>query len=245
MSNSFPPLRPTAILFAHRGARAYAQENTLDAFSLALRLGASGLETDAWLTSDGVVVLDHDGVVAHRFRKRAISESRRCDLPPHIPSLHDLFDVCGVGYELSIDIKDADAFQPTYDAAVAAGFDLSRLWLCHPDYRVLIEQRRRLEGVRLVDSTRLARIKEGPERRMATLRENGIDCINMHHSDWNGGLTTLAHKFGRHAFGWDMQHESTLAEGLRIGLDGVYSDYTDRLVDAAANAAANAAVNAE
>ena len=55
---SVPPIG-----FAHRGARAHAPENTLEAFALALRLGATGLESDAWLTADGEVVLDHDGVV--------------------------------------------------------------------------------------------------------------------------------------------------------------------------------------
>lgn len=49
--------------FAHRGARAYAPENTLEAFALALKLGADGLESDVWLTADGVPVLDHDGSV--------------------------------------------------------------------------------------------------------------------------------------------------------------------------------------
>ncbi|MDQ1372669.1 MAG: glycerophosphoryl diester phosphodiesterase, partial [Actinomycetota bacterium] len=55
-----PLLRPP-IGFAHRGARAHAPENTLEAFQLALKLGATGLESDVWLTHDGVPVLDHDG----------------------------------------------------------------------------------------------------------------------------------------------------------------------------------------
>ena len=58
-----PSLLDPPIAFAHRGARAHAPENTLDAFELALRLGATGLESDVWLTADGVPVLDHDGVV--------------------------------------------------------------------------------------------------------------------------------------------------------------------------------------
>ena len=44
--------------FAHRGARALAAENTLEAFTLALRLGATGLESDVWLTADGEAVLE-------------------------------------------------------------------------------------------------------------------------------------------------------------------------------------------
>ena len=57
------------VLFAHRGAKAHAPDNTLEAFELAVKLGATGLETDAWCTRDGEVVLDHDG--RHRlFRGR-------------------------------------------------------------------------------------------------------------------------------------------------------------------------------
>jgi glycerophosphoryl diester phosphodiesterase len=78
----------------------------------------------------------------------------------------------------------------------------------------------------------LARIKEGPERRAATLASEGIDAINMHHTDWNGGLVTLFHRFERVAFGWDMQFETILRPAFRMGLDGVFSDYVDRMMDA-------------
>jgi glycerophosphoryl diester phosphodiesterase len=54
----------------------------------------------------------------------------------------------------------------------------------------------------------------------------------MHHSDWNGGLVTMAHKFGLVAFGWDAQFEHVLINCFRMGLDGIYSDFVDRLVDA-------------
>ena len=86
-------------------------------------------------------------------------------------------------------------------------------------------------GARLVDSTRITKIKEGPERRAATLASEGVDAINMHHSDWTGGLVRCSTASGGCAFGWDMQHEHVLANALRMGLDGVYSDWTDRMVD--------------
>jgi glycerophosphoryl diester phosphodiesterase len=107
---------------------------------------------------------------------------------------------------------------------------LSRIWLCSPMWQSLLELRGR--GVRLVDSTRLQRIKEGPERRAATLMNEGIDVLNMHHTDWNGGLVTLLHRFNRLAFAWDMQFPEVLRPGLRMGLDGVYSDWVDRMIDA-------------
>ena len=68
-----------------------------------------------------------------------------------------------------------------------------------------MEWRGRNDEVRLVDSTRLGRIKEGAERRAATLAAKGIDAVNMHHLDWTGGLTTLFHRFGVLGFAWDAQ----------------------------------------
>jgi glycerophosphoryl diester phosphodiesterase len=226
-----PSLIEEPIAFAHRGARAHARENTLEAFKLGLRLGATGLESDVWLTADGVAVLDHDGVVAVRRRKRPIAELQRDQLPSHIPALSELFDTCGSAYHLSLDLKDPHAGSAVVDVATQMAPEmLSRIWLCSPTWQSLLELRG--HGVRLVESTRLQRIKEGPERRAATLMNEGIDVLNMHHTDWNGGLVTLLHRFNRLAFGWDMQFPEVLQPALRMGLDGVYSDWVDRMIDA-------------
>jgi len=55
MSNaSFIPV------FAHRGASAYALENSLKAFEKALELGADGIELDIQLSKEGTPVVYHD-----------------------------------------------------------------------------------------------------------------------------------------------------------------------------------------
>jgi glycerophosphoryl diester phosphodiesterase len=223
--------------FAHRGARAHAPENTLEAFSLALRLGATGLESDVWITADGEAVLDHDGLVGRRPRRRPMATVDRRDLPPHVPTLAELYETCGTAPQISLDVKDPAAFDRVVAVARAAGDDtLTRLWLCHSRWEQVAEWRGRCADVRLVDSTRLDRIKEGPERRAATLAARGVDALNMHHLDWTGGLTTLVHRFGVLAFGWDAQTPRVLAELVDAGIDGVYSDHVDRMVDAVAAA---------
>lgn len=52
------------IIHAHRGASAYAPENTLPAFRLALEQKADGIETDIHLTRDGRFVVCHDDEIA-------------------------------------------------------------------------------------------------------------------------------------------------------------------------------------
>jgi len=227
-----PSLLDDPIAFGHRGARAHAQENTLAAFELALKLGANGLESDVWLTSDGVPVLDHDGLVRRTLgRSRPIAELSRSQLPQHIPSLTELLVHCGAAYHLSLDLKDPPVGAAVIDVVrEAAPSMLERVWLCAPRWEVLLPLRGR--GAKLVDSTRLKYLKEGPERRAATLSNEGIDAINMHHTDWTGGLVTLFHRFQRVAFGWDLQDPYLLRTSLRMGLDGVYSDHVDRMMDA-------------
>jgi glycerophosphoryl diester phosphodiesterase len=227
-----PSLLDYPIAFGHRGARAYAPENTLAGFELALKLGATGLESDVWVTADGIAVLDHDGVVKRAIgRNRPIGELSRSALPAHIPSLAELIDRCGSDYHLSLDLKDAASGDVVIATVAEAAPDmLERLWLCASSWESLLPLRGR--GARLVDSTRLARIKEGPERRAATLREHGIDAVNLHHSDWTGGTVALFHRFERVAFGWDMQDPHILQAAFRMGLDGVYSDWIDRMLEA-------------
>jgi glycerophosphoryl diester phosphodiesterase len=226
-----PSLRTPPIGFAHRGARAHAPENTLESFALALRLGATGLESDVWLTRDGTPVLDHDGVVGGRLRRRSVTDVTRAELPAHVPTLEDLYASCGTAFDLSLDVKDAAAADATIAVARAAGAT-SRLWLCHHDWRQAAAWRAAHDDVLVVDSTRLRAMKGGPERRAAQLAGAGIHAVNLHASDWTGGLTTLFHRFGILCFAWDAQLERVLAQLLDAGVDAVYSDHVDRMVDA-------------
>ena len=235
MQQRLASLLPTPWLFAHRGARAHEQENTLAAFRLALKLGATGLESDVWLTSDGEPVLDHDGVVGSRWRRRTIADTASRDLPAHIPHLGEVVELAAQhGVSLSLDIKDYEAFDAVRSTLHAAARGVKeRAYVCVEDFQVLSEIAPAYRDVLLVDSSRLAKMKEGPERRLAKLSDLGVVALNMHYSDWNGGLVTLAHRFERLAFGWDAQFDYALSTLLRMGIDGVYSDWVDRMVDAA------------
>jgi len=227
-------LRSLPIAFAHRGARALAPENTLAAFTLAVELGATGLETDVWLTADGVAVLDHDGTVRAGLRRRPIATMEAAALPASVPTIAELYEAVGCDLEISVDVKDPAAAAVVVAAARSAGGHdaLRRLWLCSPDWRTAAAWRELSPAVRLVDSTRRRQVKEGIEKRAATLAEAGMDALNMHHSDWNGGLTTLVHRFGVHAFAWDCQFERIVAKMLVAGIDAVYSDHVEEMAAA-------------
>ena len=224
-------------LFAHRGARAHERENTMAAFRLAVKLGATGLESDVWLTNDGVAVLDHDGVVGRRWRQRSIADVASTALPDHMPTLAELAELAVThNMALSLDVKNPSAYETVQRTIVEVSPELlRRSYICCENFAVLCEVAPQLPDMLLVDSSRFASLKNGPERRLAQLKELGVTALNMHHSDWNGGLVTLAHRFERLAFAWDVQFEHQLTTTVRMGIDGVYSDWVDRMVDVARN----------
>jgi glycerophosphoryl diester phosphodiesterase len=58
-----PPVRTprrTPLIIAHRGASAYRAENTLDAYRLAITMGADYIEADLVMTRDGQLVARHE-----------------------------------------------------------------------------------------------------------------------------------------------------------------------------------------
>ena len=237
MPTRLPSLRRPPIGFAHRGA-AVRRPQVGPERQLAVRLGATGLESDVWLTADGEAVLDHDGVVRQGLRKRPIAGLARVELPAHIPTLEELYADVGTALELSLDVKDPAAFDRVVAVAGAASPDaLDRLWLCHHETNQLATWRQRCPEVRLVDSTFVGHMPDGPERRAAELAEAGVDAVNLHHTEWSGGMASLFHRFGVLCFAWDAQHQRILDELLDAGIDAVYSDHVDRLVDALTRAA--------
>ncbi len=235
MQQRLPSLYSRPILFAHRGASAYAHENTSEAFELALRIGATGLETDCWVTKDQQVVLDHDGVVKLRtrtlFKTKKIQQVIAAELEPSIISFADLLKIAAPSTPISVDVCDPTAM-PIINTLVSNFDQKSTIFICHPDLSLLRTWKQIFPDFKYVNSTRLSKLDEGPERRCADLAMAGIDALNMHHSDWSGGLVALAHRFDRAAFSWDIQHAEQMNTALLMGVDAIYSDWPDRMSDA-------------
>lgn len=217
------------ITFAHRGARLEYPENTLEAFAAGLRHGASGLESDAWLTADGEVVLVHDAAVGPAFRRRKVRASTAAELARFgVPRLADVYADLGTAYEFSIDAKHPEVIGPMLDVAAAAGAT-ERLWLCHDD-AALLSSFRPVTTARLVHSRRKDRIEGQLERHVRTLQLAGIDAMNFHHTEWTAGLVALFHRFEVRAFAWDVQEVRHLRAMLQMGIDALYCDRPDRMV---------------
>jgi glycerophosphoryl diester phosphodiesterase len=217
------------ITFAHRGARLEEPENTIAAFRRGLAAGATGLETDVWLSADGEVVCAHDPVVGRGVRRKRIATSTAADLATlAVPRLAEVYEELGTAFECSVDVKSPDAARPLIEVARSFGA-LERLWLCSPDLELLLTLRDET-AVKLVHSTYKRATRQPIERHAFDLGRQGIDAINMHHTEWTAGLVSLFHRFDVRAFAWDVQEVRHLRGVLAMAVDAVYSDHPDRMV---------------
>ena len=122
-------------IFAHRGARRVAPENTLPAFAAALEMGADGIELDVHLSADGQLVVIHDFSVEKttdgrgQVAQMSAAELRSLDAGSHfsaafagtrIPTLVEVLDLVGDRCRINIEIKSNDPYARDASDAVAA-----------------------------------------------------------------------------------------------------------------------------
>jgi glycerophosphoryl diester phosphodiesterase len=112
---------PRPMIFAHRGASAYAPENTLAAFELAYKQGAQGIELDAKLSADGQVVVIHDARLERttdghgRVARQRLSALRELDAGSffsekfrgeRIPTLGEVFEALGEKLYINVELTN-------------------------------------------------------------------------------------------------------------------------------------------
>lgn len=115
-------------VWAHRGASGYAPENTIEAFKLAIDMGADGIELDVQYTKDRKLIIIHDEMVDRtsnghgyvydytlaqlrelNFNKTHPNGYNKC----YIPTLNEVLDIIkDTNLMLNIEIKNGKVFYP-------------------------------------------------------------------------------------------------------------------------------------
>jgi glycerophosphoryl diester phosphodiesterase len=228
MSAPDAPVRPPVILARH-GARAHLDANTIDAFRLALRLGAEGLALDAWRLDAGPVVVATGPTVRRGWRRREVTSLDPAALPPDVVVLGDVVSVLLPAAVLLVAPDGVDTARGVIEAVDASAISV---WLVADDIGDLLTLRPTAPAVKLLERARLVRLKDGPERHAATLAAHGADGVVFTYSDWTGGLAALYHRFELLGVAEDAQHERVLRDLKRMQVDAVVTDWPDRAVDA-------------
>jgi glycerophosphoryl diester phosphodiesterase len=108
------------LVFGHRGASAYAPMNTLEAFQLAVELGADGVELDVHRSADGRLVIVHDFTVdgstngTGKVAEMTLAQLKELDAGSwkdakftgaKVPTLDEVFEAVGQELFINVEIK--------------------------------------------------------------------------------------------------------------------------------------------
>jgi glycerophosphoryl diester phosphodiesterase len=240
---------PRPLAFAHRGGAYHPDieglENTLAAFTHAVDLGYTYLETDVHVTSDGVLLAFHDTVLDRvTDRTGSIGDTTYAEVQQAliggrepVPTLAQLFDAFPAA-RFNIDLKSHGAVE-----ALASFIEDRRAW-----DRVLIgsfsgrrmNAFRRRTGGRVATSAHpleVAAFVLSPSARLARILTRGRPvALQVPHRRGrlvvaSSGLVRRARAAGVQVHVWTIDDPTEMNTLLDRGVDGIMTDRTDILRD--------------
>ena len=230
-------------IFGHRGASGQAPENTLEAFELAAKMGAQGVELDVHFSRDGALVVTHDeriervsdgsGFVqehtlkelkAHHFN-RTHPEYRNA----RIPTLEEVFGLLApTGLEINIELKNSWIPYPGLEERVletaAAVFDLRRVIFSSFSHASMMRMKQLAPEVRCGLRYDASMVKPWVYALML-----GMDAIHPVYTEviTPGGECAQAHRAGIRVNTWTVNNPEEIRKVLLEGADIVITNVPD------------------
>ncbi|WP_167305853.1 glycerophosphodiester phosphodiesterase [Nocardioides euryhalodurans] len=233
------------LTIAHRGASAYAPENTLSSLRTAVELGCDLAEVDVQRTRDGVLVLAHDAELGRTTgRNRRISDVTYRDLQrldagswfspvyagERIPTLEQALDVLGgTGTGLLLEVKHPARYPGiTADVARALHDHEGRVVVQSFDHDVM------RDFARLGTGRRVGLLGHPPVRRLRAL-SRWAAYVNPRHRRATAEYVDAVHDAGMSSFVWTVDRDPDIRRALDLRVDGVISNRPDAVTRALAD----------
>ena len=100
------PLGPGPLVYAHRGDRSRATDNTIEAYTLAVEAGTDGIELDVRRTSDGVLIVSHDESYPGTGTLSSLEFDAVRELAPKVPTLREAMNSIPGSVFVNVEIKN-------------------------------------------------------------------------------------------------------------------------------------------
>ena len=231
--------RPT--VFAHRGSSAYAPENTLAAFLLAIDQNADGIELDAKLTADGQVVVIHDDTVDRttngtgRIKSLTLTELKSFDAGSKfqpvfksetVPTLVEVFETIGnkllINVELTNNTSPLDEL-PEKVAALIKKFHLEASVLVSSFNMIaLIRTRNLLPNIPLGLLTHRGYAQATFQSRL--VRFGPQLALHPDYEDLTVNMIQIAHKARCRIHTYTVNQPDSMQQLFTAGVDGIFTD---------------------
>jgi glycerophosphoryl diester phosphodiesterase len=232
-------------VIAHRGASGYAPENTLAAFKRALALGATFIETDLQLSRDARFVAIHDDTVNRttngtgNVHDLSLADLRRLDAGSwfgseftgeRIPTLDEILEFSkkhDVVFYLELKPGGSWGGEHALIGALRESQEAARMVVISFDAGIL-------EGLRKIEPTLMTGLLfDGQnDRPLERAVEVGARQLAIRGDLVTPALLTEARKKDLQVVCWTVNQPAHMRMLMAAGVDGIMSDYPDRLAAA-------------
>ena len=231
------------LIYGHRGASGYAPENTLEAFELAAKMGAEGVELDVHIAKDGELVVAHDETVERvsdgtglicsmttaELKKLHFNKTHPEYEKATIPTLREVFELLRpTGLHINVELKNSRILYEGLEEKVIrlaedTGMTDKVLYSSFNHYSMMHikEIDPSIPCGLLYDATLVE-----PWKYASSLK---VDAIHPHFSELQiPGEAAAAHALGLKVNVWTVNEEEDVLMSLKAGADIIISNYPDR-----------------
>jgi glycerophosphoryl diester phosphodiesterase len=228
-------------IIAHRGASAYAPENTLAAFDLAIAQGADLIEFDVHLSADDQPVIIHDETLERttdgqgRVRGMSLRALKRLDAGrwygtafrgQRLQSVGEVFERYRGRVGFAVELKAGGRTYPGIEDRVVS---LVEIYDVVADSLILSFDRPALATV----------ARRNPELRRVLLVDTAGDAESAHAESPSSAIGLAARlasatrveavrTANRAIYVWTVNDDPTITRLARLGVDGIITDVPDR-----------------
>lgn len=237
----------STLIFAHRGASGIAPENTLEAFDLAARMGADGVELDVHICRSGELVVAHDETVDRvsdgtgMIRDLSLAELKSFRFnrthpeytDARLPLLSEVFDLLRpTGLSVNIELKNSIVDYPDLERRIleqaSREFDLHRILFSSFNHRSMLRMKQ------LDPSVPCGLLYEAVLiHPWEYAKKLGMDAIHPHYSEviLSAGECAEAHTSGIRVNTWTVNTPDAMEAVLREGADILITNHPDQALN--------------
>lgn len=236
----FEELKRVAV-YAHRGASAFAPENTMAAFNKAVEYSADAVELDVTFSRDGQLIVFHDDTLDRvssgtgKVTEIDYSDLRNIDVGAHfsseyegerIPLLEEVLIAVCDDLIVNIELKNHKWFDDALGVAVA-----NLVMKLKVQERVVISSfypwnlnafAKELPNVELAMLTLPG--FGGAYYRSGFFQKKAINLIHPYLKDVNEKFVNKQHNLGRKVNVWTVNEAADMQRMIEIGVDGLITD---------------------
>ena len=219
----------------HRGAKAYAPENTLSSFKKAIEIGVDAVELDVRKTKDNQLVVIHDADVKRTtdgeglVSELALAQikSFSAERGEKIPTLQEALNLLDKKVKVLIELKETGMEEKVLSVVHNQGLDKNVIVTSFLEDA--LKKVRELDGQ--IETGLIYAKHKNPVKTALELQANYLVAFYRFTHRAN---VVKAHENGLKIIVWTINSPQEVEDFIKKGVDGIASDKPDILVEASA-----------